>query len=112
MNEFYFLYNKINEDGDILKYLNYESNKIKTFKSINNSVLNNHRSKRKNFIIEFTITDFYNDNIVLMDRIVIKARNLIDLKNKYSNNDLKNIIGLRHYPRKLGYINILGIKGE
>lgn len=112
MDEFDFIYNKINNSGDILNYLNYESKEFKTFKGFNNSILNNHRSKRKNFIIEFTITDFYNDNIVLMDRIVIKARNLIDLKNKYSNNDLKNIIGLRHYPRKLGYINILGIKGE
>lgn len=112
MDEFDFIYNKINEDGDILKYLNYESNEVKIFKGFNNSILNNHKSKRKNFIIEFTVTDFYNDNIVLMDKILLKARNLIDLKNKYSNNDLKNIIGLRHYPRKLGYINILGIKGE
>ncbi len=112
MNEFDFIYNKINEDKDILKYLNYESNEVKIFKGFNNSILNNHRSKRKNFIIEFTVTDFYNDNIVLMDKILLKARNLIDLKNKYSNNDLKNIIELRHYHRKLGYINILGIKGE
>ena len=90
MNEFDFIYNKINEDKDILKYLNYESNEVKIFKGFNNSILNNHRSKRKNFIIEFTVTDFYNDNIVLMDKILLKARNLIDLKNKYSNNDLKN----------------------
>ena len=111
MNELDFLYNKINEGKDLLEYIRYESNEIKMFKGYNN-ILNNHRSKRKNFIIEFTITDFYNENIVIIDSITVKARNIIDLKNKYSNNDLKSIIGLRHYPRKLGYINILGIKGE
>lgn len=112
MDEIDFLFNKINEDRDILKYLNYESNKFKVFRGLNNSVLNNHRSKRKNFIIEFTVTDFYNENVVILDSITVKARSIIDLKNKYFNNDLKSIIGLRHYLRKLGYINILGIKGE
>ena len=111
MKELGFVYNKFNEKEDLINYMVYESSKFKIFRGFNNSVLNNHKSKRKNFMIEFTITDFYNDNIVILDNIIVKARNIIDLKNKYSNNDLKNIIGLRHYPRKLGYINILNVKG-
>lgn len=104
MDELYELFEKID-------LINYNHNNFKKFRGFNNSVLNNHKSKRKNFMIEFTITDFYNENIVILDNIVVKARNIIDLKNRYSNNDLKNIIGLRHYPRKLGYINILNVKG-
>ena len=90
----------------------YTESRVKILSTVNTRHYRNYISKKKNYLyrIIFTITDFYNENIVIRNSIIVRGRSVKDIKNKYTNTKLKKLVYLRHYPREIGMINILGLE--
>lgn len=100
------------DDFDLIPSSLYTESKVKSLSTINSRYYRNYISKRKNYLyrIVFTITDFYNENIVIRDSVIVRGRSVKDIRNKYTDTKLKKLVYLRHYPREIGIINILGLE--
>ena len=90
----------------------YNETKVENLVMSNNRYYRNYISKKKNYTFRliFTITDFYNENIVIRDSIIVRGKNVKDVRNKYTDTKLKKIIYTRHYPRVIGIVSILGLE--
>lgn len=108
------LYKDFNKYVDELELVPnmYTELKVENLVTTNNRHYRNYVSKKKNYLyrIIFTLTDFYNENIVIRDSIIVRGRNIKDIRKKYTDVKLKKIIYARHYPREIGIINILGLE--
>ncbi len=85
----------------------YESEFIeinyKTKKNYRNFIKN----RREKFIVDFVIYDYYTNACLMKDNIIVRARNVNNLKNNYK---LEHLIQERYYPMKFGKIKILNIR--
>lgn len=100
------------DDFDLIPSSLYSESKVKILSTVNTRHYRNYISKKKNYLyrIIFTITDFYNENIVIRDSVIVRDRNVKDVRKKYTDTKLKKVIYTRHYPREIGIISILGLE--
>lgn len=81
------------------------------FTEINYKIRKNYRNfiknRREKFIINFVIYDYYTNACLMKDNIIVRARNVNNLNNKYK---LEHLIRERYYPMKFGKIKILNIR--